>query len=104
MTRSPAFIFIVTAAALLAGCAIAPLPPLTADSPASPDAAAGVTAGRPASLLPDEATFKTRAMLAAAAKADEQGPVAAAPSEPGAPTKPDAMPGMDHSKMKGMKP
>ena len=98
---------ILIAAALLSGCATAP-PPLTADSPASPDAAAGASPARHASLRPDEATLKTRAMLAAAAKAqqqwDEHGPVSGTPAEPGAPTKPDAMPGMDHSKMKGMKP
>ena len=101
------FIPTILLATLLSGCATAP-PPLTADSPASPDAAAGVSPGRHASLRPDEGTLKSRAMLAAAAKAQEQwnenGPVSGTPAEPGAPTKPDAMPGMDHSKMKGMKP
>lgn len=94
-------------ATLLSGCATAP-PPLTADSPANPDAPAGVPPGRHASLRPDDATLKSRAMLAAAAKAQEQwnenGPVFGTPAEPGTATKPDAMPGMDHSKMKGMKP
>ncbi len=94
-------------ATLLSGCATAP-PPLTADSPANPDAPAGVPPGRHASLRPDDATSKTRAMLAAAAKAqaewNERGPVSGTPDEPGAPTKTDAMPSLDHSKMKGMKP
>jgi hypothetical protein len=96
------------AAALISGCATAPPPSLTADSPASPNAAAGVPPGRHSSLRPDEATLKSRAILSAAAKAqkqwDEEGPVSGTPAAPGAPTKPDTMPGMDHSKMKGMTP
>ena len=103
MHKSIPTIFI--AAALLSGCATAP--PLTADSPASPEAAAGVPPARHATLRPDEATLKTRAMLAAAAKAqaewNEHSPVSGTPDEPGAPAKTDAMPGMDHNKMKGMK-
>ena len=93
---------ILMAAALLTGCATAPPPPLTVDSPASPDAVAGATPARHSSLRPDEATLKSRAILAAAAKADEQG--SETPPEAGTPMKHDAMPGMDHSQMKGMKP
>ena len=89
---------ILIAAALLSGCATAPPPPLTADSPASPDAPAGATPARHSSLRPDDATLKSRAILGAAAKADEQGPASDTPM------KHDAMPGMDHSQMKGMKP
>jgi hypothetical protein len=105
MTRLLSILFAVVV--LFEGCATAPLP-LTADSPASPYAAAGVPPERHSSLRPDDATLKSRAMLAAAAKAqqhwDEEGPVSGTPADPGTPAKPDAMPGMEPSQMKGMKP
>ena len=86
------------AAALLASCASTPLP-LPADSPASPEAAEGARPARHTSLRADDSTLKSRAMLAAAAKEqaqwDEHGPVSGTPNE---------KPGMDHDKIKGVKP
>ena len=70
--------------ALLASCATAP-PPLTATSPASPEAPEGARLPRQTSLAPDEATRKTAALLAAAQKQqtewDAHGPVSGTPEE-----------------------
>jgi hypothetical protein len=85
-----------TAAALLAGCATAP-PPLTASHPASPDAPEGAHVERRTSLRADEATRKSRAMLADAEKEQREwnahGPVSGTPEN--AP-KTDAKPEKKH--------
>lgn len=74
---------LLTAAALLAGCATAPPPPLTAASPASPQGPEGARIARQTSLRPDETTRKSRAILSAAQKEQEQwddyGPVSGTP-------------------------
>ena len=85
------------AAALFAGCASAPLLPLTAASPASPRASEAAYFARTTSLRPDEATRKTGALLTAAQKEQEHwdayGPVSGTPAD--AP-KTDAKPEMKH--------
>ena len=68
MTRQISFF----AAALLAGCASAPLPPLTVNHPASADAPEGARIARTTSLRADEATRKSHALLSAAQKEQEQ--------------------------------
>ena len=72
------------AATLLAGCATAP-PQLTAAHPASPDAPEGARISRTTSLRADEATRKSRALLSAAQKEQEQwdayGPVSGTPKD-----------------------
>ena len=60
------------AAALLAGCASAPPPPLTANHPASADAPEGARIARTTSLRADEATRKSRVLLSAAQEEQEQ--------------------------------
>ena len=106
MTRLHTFLFLLASAGLLAGCATASRPPLTAADPASPDAREGARTAAHSSLRADELTQKTRAQLSAAASAqkewDEHGPVSGTPADESAPAKPNAMPGMDHDKMKGM--
>lgn len=81
MTR----LFTLTIAALLAGCASAPPPRLTAASPASPDAPEGARIARQTSLRSDDATGKTRALLTAAQKEQEKwdayGPVSGTPED-----------------------
>jgi len=81
MTRIPALL----AAALLAGCATVPPPPLTATHPASPDAPEGARSARQTSLRADDATRKTHALLSAAQKEQEQwdayGPVSGTPED-----------------------
>ena len=71
-------------AALLAGCASAPLP-LTASHPASPDAPEGARLARQTSLRADDATRKSHAMLSAARKEQEHwdayGPVSGTPED-----------------------
>lgn len=85
------------AAALLTGCATTPPPPLSADHPASPEAAEGARVPRQSSLRADEATRKSRTLLSAAQeeqkKWDAYGPVSGTPED--AP-KPDAKPAMKH--------
>ena len=94
MTR-PLAIF--ATAALLAGCASAPPPPLTADHPASADAPEGARVARTTSLRADEATRKSRVLLSAAQEEQEQwdkfGPVSGTPAD--AP-KTNAKPEMKH--------
>ena len=81
MTRLISFF----AAALLAGCASAPPPPLTADHPASADAPEGARVARTTSLRADEATRKSRVLLSAAQEEQEQwdkfGPVSGTPAD-----------------------
>ena len=93
MTRLISFF----AAALLAGCASAPPPPLTADHPASADAPEGARVARTTSLRADEATRKSRVLLSAAQEEQEQwdkfGPVSGTPAD--AP-KTNAKPEMKH--------
>ena len=73
------------AAALLAGCASAPPPPLTANHPASADAPEGARIARTTSLRADEATRKSRVLLSAAQEEQEQwdkfGPVSGTPAD-----------------------
>ena len=73
------------AAALLAGCALAPPPPLTAASPASPEAPEGARVARQTSLRADDTTRKSRALLSAAQKEqekwDDYGPVSGTPED-----------------------
>jgi hypothetical protein len=80
MPRTP---IIFAAAAMLAGCAGAPPPCIDASSPASPDAPEGARLSRRSSLRPDDATRKTRALLSAAQKEQEDwdahGPVSGTP-------------------------
>ena len=93
MTRLISFF----AAALLAGCASAPPPPLTANHPASADAPEGARVARTTSLRADEATRKSRVLLSAAQEEQEQwdkyGPVSGTPAD--AP-KTNAKPEMKH--------
>ena len=73
------------AAALLAGCASAPLPPLAATHPASADAPEGARLARQTSLRADDATRKSHALLSAAQKEQEKwdiyGPVSGTPED-----------------------
>jgi hypothetical protein len=95
MTR---LLTLFAAATVLAGCATAP-PPLTAASPASPEAPEGARVARRTSLRADEMTRKSRALLSAAQKEQEKwdayGPVSGTPED--AP-KSDAKPEMKHDK------
>ena len=95
MTRLLTFL----TAALLAGCATAPLLPLTAAHPASPDAPEGARLARQTSLRADDATRKSRSLLSAAQKEQEHwdayGPVSGTPEN--AP-KTDAKPEMKHDR------
>ena len=81
MTRLISFF----AAALLAGCASAPPPPLSANHPASADAPEGARISRTTSLRADEATRKSRVLLSAAQEEQEQwdkfGPVSGTPAD-----------------------
>ena len=81
MTRTLSFL----TAVLLAGCVSAPMPPLTAASPASPLAPEGARLARTTSLRPDETTRKSHALLSAAMKEqekwDEFGPVSGTPED-----------------------
>ena len=73
------------ALSLLAGCATAPPPPLSAASPASPDAPEGTRIARQTSLRADDTTRKSRALLSAAQKEQEKwdayGPVSGTPED-----------------------
>ena len=93
MTRLLTFL----ATTLLAGCATAPPPPLTAAHPASPDAPEGARLARQTSLRADDTTRKSHAMLSAALKEQEHwdayGPVSGTPED--AP-KTNAKPEMKH--------
>ena len=95
MTRLLTFL----AATLLAGCATAPAPSLTAAHPASPDAPEGARLARQTSLRADDTTRKSRAMLSAAQTEQEywdaHGPVSGTPED--AP-KTDAKPEMKHDR------
>ncbi len=75
----------LSAAALLAGCATAPPPPLSASHPASPDAPEGVRVARQTSLRADDTTRKSHALLSAAQKEqekwDDYGPVSGTPAD-----------------------
>ena len=90
MTRQISFF----AAALLAGCATAPPPPLSANHPASADAPEGARIARMTSLRADDATRKSHALLSAAQREQEQwdafGPVSGTPADaPKTNTKPE---------------
>ena len=90
--------FLFLTATLLAGCASAP-PPLTATSPASPQAPEGARIARTTSLRADDTTRKTKTLLSAARKEQEHwdayGPVSGTPED--AP-KTDAKPEMKHDR------
>ncbi len=77
--------FPLFAAALLAGCATAPPPPLNATHPASPDAPEGALLARQTSLRADDTTHKSHALLSAAQKEqehwDDYGPVSGTPED-----------------------
>ena len=80
--------------ATLAGCATEPPPGIDASSPASPAAPEGARIARQTSLRPDDATRKTRALLSAAQKEQEDwdayGPVSGTPADaPKADAKPE---------------
>ena len=64
--------FTFLAAALMAGCASAPPPKLSASHPASPEAAEGRRLARVTSLGADDLTRKTNELLAAARKEQER--------------------------------
>jgi len=85
VSRTRLHILACAAAALLAGCATAPPPPLTFASPASPEASEGMHMPRQSSLRADDATRKTAALLSAAQKDqqhwDAYGPVSGSPEE-----------------------
>jgi hypothetical protein len=69
----------LVALGLLAGCATAPLPPLTADNPANPSASEATVRPLRNALDTDDLTKKSRQILAQAAKQkqqwDQSGPV-----------------------------
>ena len=82
-------------AAMLAGCATAPPPDIAASSPASPEAPEGARFARQTSLRPDDVTRKSRALLSAAQKEQEEwdahGPVSGTPDDASkTKTKPEA--------------
>jgi len=88
LTTAASMIRLITflaAAGVLAGCATAPPPPLSAASPASPHAPEGARIARTTSLRPDETTRKTNALLSAAQKEQEKwdayGPVSGTPED-----------------------
>jgi hypothetical protein len=82
------------AVGLLAGCATAPPPPLTADNPASPSAPEATVRPLHNALGADDLTKKTRQIFAQAAK--QQQPASPTPSpQPG---QMDQMPGMNMPK------
>lgn len=64
----------LVALSLLAGCATAPPPPLTADNPASPTAAEATVHPLRNALAADDLTKKTREILAQAGKRDQTSP------------------------------
>lgn len=76
---------LILAATLLAGCATVPPPPLTAASPASPNAQEGARLARLTSLRADETTRKSSTLLSAAQKEqekwDDYGPVSGTPED-----------------------
>ena len=84
-----AFLIPVAAALFLAGCAALPPPPLGPSDPAHAQAPEGVRRPPIHSLEADEATLKTRALLAAARKEQEYwdayGPVSGSPEVAPAP-------------------
>ncbi|MEO6785271.1 MAG: hypothetical protein ABI318_03970 [Chthoniobacteraceae bacterium] len=75
----------ILSAALLAGCASTPPPPLAATYPASPDAREGARIPRTTSLHADDATRKSHTLLSAAQKEQEHwdayGPVSGTPED-----------------------
>jgi hypothetical protein len=86
--------------ALFAGCATTSPPPLTAASPASPDAPEGARLARQTSLRADDTTRKSRALLSAAQKEQEKwdayGPVSGTPEDAPKPERKMDMKGMKH--------
>ena len=64
---------ILVALGLLAGCATAPPPPLTADDPANPSAPEAAVRPLRNALGVDDLTKKSRQILAQAAKEQQQG-------------------------------
>ena len=78
----------LVALGLLAGCATAPPPPLTADNPASPSAPEAISRPLRYTLMPDDLSKKTRKLLAQADKQEEA---------------PSPTPAQGQSQMPGMK-
>jgi hypothetical protein len=78
----------LVALGLLAGCATAPQPPLTADNPASPSAPEGTVRPLRNALAADDLTKKTRQIFA---QADKQMP---SPTPTPQQQQMDQMPGM----------
>jgi hypothetical protein len=81
------------AVGLLAGCATAPPPPLTADNPASPSAPEATVRPLHNALGADDLTKKTRQIFAQAAKQQQ-----ASPTPTAQPGQMDQMPGMNMPK------
>ena len=104
---NPGFLILTSlaVAALFSNCATRPAP-LTANHPASPDALEGSRARTHPSLRADALTRKSRALISAAEKEQEETsknePVSSAPANGKAPATPGAMPGVNHDQMKGM--
>src|SRR6266481_4962772 len=69
MNRYPILLIVLS---LLAGCATAPPPPLTADNPASPSAPEATVRPLHNALGVDDLTKKSRQILAQAAKQQQQ--------------------------------
>ena len=80
----------LVALSLLAGCATAPPPPLTADNPASPTAAEAPVRPLRNALDDDDLTKKTRTILAQAGKQEDQPSPTPTPQQ----QQMDQMPGM----------
>jgi hypothetical protein len=80
----------LVALGLLAGCAMAPPPPLTADNPASPSASEATVRPPRNALATDDLTKKTRQIFAQAKKEQEQPSPTPTPQQ----QQMDQMPGM----------
>jgi hypothetical protein len=66
------YLITLIALGVLAGCATAPSPPLTADDPANPSAPEASARAIPSALSTDDLSRKTRQILAQAAKEPQQ--------------------------------
>ena len=82
---------LLVALGLLAGCATAPPPPLTADNPASPSAPEATVSPFRNALGVDDLTKKSRQIFAQAAKQQQQASPTPTPQQ----GQMDQMPGMN---------
>ena len=100
-------ISLLAACVFMAGCAAPRAARPTTDDPADPDAPAGDVMRPRTSLRADALTQKSRRLLSAAARDQEEwdrhGPVSGTPTEGNVPSKSNSMPGMSTEAMKGMK-